>query len=444
MTKLLTAFRCRCWCFHQQPALLTAITLLFSITAFAQTSPKVNQQRIEERIMELGKIAKDSLGRNYRVAFSQKDIAGRTYFIDLMKKAGLDVHVDAAGNIIGKRNGKDATKKPIAFGSHIDMVPDGGNYDGAVGSIGALEVIETLNQNKIITTHPLQVIIFSDEEGGTVGSRALAGELTSAAFEEKSSSGLTVGAGINAIGGDTNKISEVKINKGDLAAFIELHIEQGGVLEKEKLQIGVVEGIVGIEHWQVTVDGFANHAGTTPMNNRHDALLAAAKFIVAVNETVNGFEGKQVGTVGKIAVEPGAPNVIPGKATMTLELRDLSSEKIAKVFDAIRLKADSIANVSGTAITFKHLNTNLKPALADKKMQQTIVAAATGLGLSYKFLPSGAGHDSQDMGRVTAMGMIFIPSIGGISHSPKEFSTPADMANGANVLLQTVLLLDKQ
>jgi beta-ureidopropionase / N-carbamoyl-L-amino-acid hydrolase len=427
--------------------LLFGLVLFFSFAASGQpnvTTLKVNEQRIEQRIFELAKFGKDSSGKSYRVAYSKADIEGRGYVMGLMKQAGLTVTIDYAGNITGKRKGKDAAKKPIAFGSHIDMVPAGGNYDGCVGSLSAIEVIEVLNQNKIVTTHPLEVIIFCDEEGGTTGSRALAGQLNKAALGEISNSGLTIGEGIKAIGGNPDKINEVKMAQGDLSAFVELHIEQGGILEKEKIQIGVVEGIVGIEHWEVTVEGFANHAGTTPMNNRQDALLAAAKFIIAVNEVVNSYDGRQVGTVGKIAVAPGAPNVIPGKCVMTLELRDLSYEKIMKLYEDIQHKAADIAKASSTTISFKRLNTSATAALTAKKIQDKIVASASQLGMSYKFMQSGAGHDSQEMAFITPVGMIFIPSVGGISHSPKEFSTPADMANGANVLLQTIMKLDQE
>ncbi len=289
---------------------------------FAQV--KVNERRIEQRIMELAKFGKDSLGRNYRVAFSEGDRQGREYYMGLMKAAGLEVSIDYAGNIIGKRKGKDPSKKPIAFGSHIDMVPDGGNYDGVVGSMGALEVMEVLKENNIITEYPLELIIFSNEEGGTIGSMAKAGVLKNDALKVMTSSGLTNYDGIKAIGGNPDSIRLSANNLGDYTAYLELHIEQGGILEQEKLQIGVVEGIVGIAHWEVTVEGFANHAGTTPMNKRQDALLAASKFVIAVNEAVTSFTGRQVGTVGKITVFPGAYNVIPGKVITSLEFRDLS------------------------------------------------------------------------------------------------------------------------
>jgi beta-ureidopropionase / N-carbamoyl-L-amino-acid hydrolase len=406
--------------------------------------PRVNQARIEERIFALAKYGMEANDETQRVAFTQADIDGRNYFIGLMKQAGLEVSIDFAGNIIGKRAGKDPFKKPIVFGSHIDTVPHGGNYDGCYGSVSALEVIDVLNENKIITSHPLEVIIFSNEEGGVVGSSAIAGHLRMEALDEKTNSGLTMREGINAIGGNADRLGEVKRNKGDIKYFLELHIEQGGTLEREKIQIGVVEGIVGLNWWEVTVDGFANHAGTTPMNMRKDALLTASKLVVDINETVNSFEGRHVGTVGKLSVSPGAPNVIPGKVVFTLELRDLSAAKIQQVFTAIEGKAKALAQETGTTITIKPLSIASKPAMADPFIQQTIVASVKDLGYTHLFLPSGAGHDAQEMALLAPMGMIFIPSAGGISHSPKEFSTAVDMANGANVLLRTILKLDRQ
>ncbi|HVE61648.1 MAG TPA: M20 family metallo-hydrolase [Chitinophagaceae bacterium] len=422
-----------------------SLLALLSFISFSQPTIKVNERRIEERIFDLAKFGKDSMGRGYRVGFTKGDREGRAWFIGLMKKAGLDVSVDYGGNIIGKRKGKNPSLKPIAFGSHIDMVPDGGNYDGCVGSVGALEIIEVLNENKFITDHPLEVIIFSNEEGGTIGSMAMAGHLTPEGLKQVSQSGLTMAEGIKAVGGNPDSIRYSVRKKGDIKAFLELHIEQGGILEKENLQIGVVEGIVGIVHWEVTIDGFANHAGTTPMNIRQDALLAASKLIIAVNEVINGVPGKQVGTIGKISALPGAYNVIPGKVILGLEIRDLSSQKIEQLFRAIEKRALTIASTtSGTKITFQRQPNESKPALTDKGLQQKIAASAKALGFTTKFMQSGAGHDAQEMSLLTPVGMIFIPSVGGISHSPKEFSKAVDMANGANVLLHTILKLDKE
>jgi len=404
---------------------------------------KVNGQRIESRIMELAKFGRDENGHGYRVAYTKGDIEGRAWFMDLMKKAGLEPTIDAGGNIIGKRKGKNQSLKPIGFGSHIDMVPDGGNYDGTLGSLSALEVIEVLNENKIVTNHPLEVIIFANEEGGLIGSKAMAGNLTAEGLKQVSQSGLTMAEGIKAIGGNPDNIQSCIRKKGDLHAFLELHIEQGGILEKENLQIGVVEGIVGIMDCEVTIEGVANHAGTTPMNLRQDALLASSKLIIAVNEVINSVPGNQVGTIGKITALPGAYNVVPGLVTLGLEIRDLSSEKIEQMYTEIQKRAASIANDSKTKISFMREASEVKPALTDKSLQQKIDASAKALGLKTKFMQSGAGHDSQQMATLAPVGMIFVPSVGGISHSPKEFTKTEDMAHGANVLLQSLLRVDK-
>ncbi|HEX8659680.1 MAG TPA: Zn-dependent hydrolase [Hymenobacter sp.] len=403
---------------------------------------RVNEQRIVDRIAQLAKFGVDEKGHGYRVAFTKGDLEGRAWFIEQMKRAGLAPTIDAAGNIIGKRKGKNPSLKPIAFGSHIDMVPDGGNYDGPLGAIGALEVIEVLNEHQLLTEHPLEVIVFANEEGGTIGSMALAGGLTPAGLQQKSQSGLTMAEGIKAIGGNPDNIQSCIRKKGDLRAWVELHIEQGGILARENVQIGVVEGIVGIVHWEVAVTGFANHAGTTPMAMRQDALLAASRLVVAVNEAIISVQGNQMGTVGKLALTPNAYNVIPGKVVMGLEIRDLSAEKIEMLFREIEKRAAAIATESNTTIRFERQANASKPALTDKALQQTIAAAAKSLGLSTKLMQSGAGHDSQEIAAIAPVAMIFVPSVGGISHSYQESTKPGDLSNGANVLLQTILAID--
>jgi beta-ureidopropionase / N-carbamoyl-L-amino-acid hydrolase len=430
-------------------SILVCFLTILTFTGFSQTTNngkqiKINQKRIESRIFELAKFGRDSTGKGYRVAYTKGDVEGRLWFIDLMKKAGLDVTIDYAGNIIGKRKGKNPSLKPIGFGSHLDMVPDGGNYDGSLGSLGALEVIESLNENKFVTNHPLEVIVFSNEEGYTIGSSMWIRHYSVEDLKAKTQSGLTIADGIKAIGGNPDSLDQVLKRKGDLVAFIELHIEQGAILEKENIQIGVVTGIVGIEDWNITIEGVANHAGTTPMNMRHDALLSAAKLIIAVNEVITSYEGKQVGTVGKISVQPGAYNVIPGKVVLGMEIRDLSEKKIEQLFHDIEKKADSIATTTGTKISFVQPSKPLEPALTSKSVQSKIENSAKILGLTYKYMQSGAGHDAGDMSFICPMGMIFVPSVGGISHAPQEFTKGIDMANGINVLLQTILALDKE
>ncbi len=419
------------------------LAFLLPAVAMAQVAPKGNPSRMGQRILELGKYGTNPQGGVTRLAYSDADKQGRQYIMSLMKTAGLSVTVDAAANIIGKRAGKKPTLPTIAFGSHIDSVPLGGNFDGDVGVIGALECIELLNEGGVVTDHPLEVIVFADEEGGLTGSTAMVGALKDTDLDHISNSGKTIRQGIVDLGGDVTNLTSVARRKGELAAFLELHIEQGAILYNEKLQIGVVQGIVGIEQWEVTIEGKANHAGTTPMNLRKDAMLEASRFIIAVNEIVRGEQGTQVGTVGRIRAEPGAPNVIPGKVTLSLELRDLSRDKILSVFEKIRARSEKIAEASGVQFNFRSINSNL-PAITDINLQKLIAATAKEQGFSFKSMPSGAGHDSQDMARIAPTGMIFVPSKDGISHSPFEFTSDQDMANGATVLFHTILKLDKQ
>jgi N-carbamoyl-L-amino-acid hydrolase len=402
---------------------------------------EVNGDRIVEHLTALSQFGKNPQGGVSRVAFSDADRQGREYAQGLMRAASLEVSIDAAGNIVGRRPGTDSKLKPLLMGSHIDSVPEGGNFDGDVGSMSAIEVAQTLAEKNHKTRHPLEVLIFADEEGGTIGSHAIGGEITAKQLGFVSSSGKTIRDGIKFIGGDPEKLSGVRRQRGDIAAYLELHIEQGGILDTEKIKIGVVEGIVGITQWEVKIEGFANHAGTTPMNQRRDAMLAAAKFIDAVNRIVTSMPGRQVGTVGKLQAWPGAYNVIPGKVVLGLELRDLDAAKIQMLFQKIRAESSEIAKSTGTTFDFTETNT-IVPAPTDQRLRKLIDETAKSLNLSTKWLPSGAGHDAQEIARIGPVGMIFIPSVAGISHSPKEYSRPEDIANGANVLLHMLLKLD--
>jgi N-carbamoyl-L-amino-acid hydrolase len=406
-----------------------------------QPDLRVNGDRINAHLTALSEFGKNPQGGVSRVAYSEADRAARATVMDWMRAAKLNPTIDVAGNIIGRRAGRDSSLKPLLFGSHIDSVPEGGNYDGDVGSMSAIEVAQTLAEHNMVTRHPIEVVIWQNEEGGLFGSRAVSGQLTAAELKTVSSSGKTVEQGIAFIGGDPSKLDQAKRRKGDIAGYFELHIEQGGTLDSAKLDIGVVEGIVGIKQWEVTVTGFQNHAGTTAMNNRHDALLSAARFVEMVNRVVTSVPGRQVGTVGRIQAFPGAPNVISGKVVCTLELRDLDDKKIDTLYARIREEATKIGNQNGTQFAFAELHVNVS-APSDPKMRAFITDAAKGFGLSSRAMPSGAGHDAQAMATLAPMGMIFIPSIGGISHSPKEFSRPADIVNGANVLLRAVIAAD--
>ena len=404
---------------------------------------RVNAERLQERIDRLARIGGTPQGVT-RLAFTEADLRGREYVTRLMQDAGLEVRVDDAGNLSGRRPGRSRGRPSIVLGSHIDTVPLAGAYDGVLGVMAAIECVQVLEEHGIRTRHPLEVIVFANEEGGMTGSRALSGRLNAQALDESSRSGMSIRQGIAALGGDAGRISRAIRRPGEVRAYLELHIEQGGSLESEGTDIGIVEGFVGIRWWDVTVKGVANHAGTTPMNARRDALLAAAKLVIAVHQAARSLPGRQVATVGRITAEPGAPNVIPGRVELSLELRDLAGPKLDQLFQEIRRQARLIGQETKTGIEFKEIDIGVEPTLTDPKLQEVIREAAEAMGLSYARLPSGAAHDAQNMARIAPSALIFVPSVGGISHSPREYTRPRDVANGANLLLQTLIRLDRQ
>ncbi len=403
--------------------------------------PRVNGERLHTHLQALAEFGKMPGGGCNRVAFSQADLDGREFVVDLMRTAGLDVRVDTAGNIIGRRAGSAPGLPPIMSGSHTDSVPTGGNFDGALGSLAAIEVAQTLTEQGLTTQHPIEVVVFQNEEGGKTGSRAMIGKITEQDLAQTTHSGKTIREGIEFIGGDPSRLEEAVRVVGDVAAFIELHIEQGAVLENAGITIGVVEGIVGIKRWKVTVEGAANHAGTTPMDARHDALLTAARFVELVNRVVTTEPGTHVGTVGQIEAFPGAPNVVPGRVELSLEIRDLSMAKVDRLFEAINNSSVSLGTENGTTVTSEQYYES-EGAPTDESISSTIDESADALGLTHMRMPSGAGHDAQSLAQIAPIGMVFIPSEGGISHSPLEYSKHDDVVAGANVLLGAVLKLD--
>jgi beta-ureidopropionase / N-carbamoyl-L-amino-acid hydrolase len=406
---------------------------------------RINPDRLRENLEGLSVYGRPEGGTFAdgvtRDGFSDACVAGRNYAMQLMRGFGMEPHVDPASNIFGSRAGSDQSLKPILFGSHIDSVPSGGNFDGDLGSMSAIEVMHTLKEHGVTTRHPLQMVIWTDEENTFAGSGSAAGVLQSSDLS-RVRNGISLADGLRKLGGDPTRLAEARLSPGAFHCYLELHIEQGGILDKANVPIGVVEGIVSIDEYDVEIRGFANHAGTTPMKERHNALLAAAKLIEAVQEVVTREPGRQVGTVGRLQVFPNAPNVVPGLVKHSIELRDLSAETIARLGTEIQKRAQEIARDTGTEIIMEKVE-HAAPAVADLEMQAKIEAAATELGLKTMHLPSGAGHDAQMMAKIGPIGMIFVPSVDGISHSPKEFSRWQDCANGANVLLQTILLIDR-
>lgn len=407
---------------------------------------RTNAARLRERLDALSVFGRPAGGDFSsgvsRVAYSDADVAGRAYITRLMQGGGLNPRVDAAGNLFGRRAGTDANAAPVLFGSHIDSVPNGGNFDGDLGTLGAIEVIETLNAARVTTRRALEVVVWANEEGvafnnGLDGSRAVAGHVEPGELD-KVWNGMKKSDALRKIGGDPAKLESARLRSGAFHCYLELHIEQGGSLEEAGIPIGVVDGIVGIDRYDVEIRGFANHAGTTAMANRRDALVAASHLTLAVDEIVRREPGRQVGTVGQLNVTPNAPNVVPGLVKLTVELRDLDSAKVARLAGQVRERARQIAAQTRTEIEMRPASHH-EPALATPEVQKAIEAAAAKLGLSTRHLPSGAGHDAQMMSTLGPMGMIFVPSVGGISHAPRELTKWEDCARGADVLLHTVL-----
>ena len=428
--------------FLQRSAALAAAPMLGAWPrGFTRAPLRVDGARLNDALARFSSVGRTATGIN-RVAYSEADLAGRAFTLDLYRQAGLAPRVDAAGNIYARLPGTDRAAKPILIGSHVDSVTDGGNFDGPLGSFAAIEVARSLGEQRVRLRHPLDVVVWSNEEGGTIGSKSAVGMIGPADLEKVARSGKTIREGIALVGGDPARLDTAVLKKGDVACYLELHIEQGGLLEQAGVNIGVVEGIVGLRWFEVTITGFANHAGTTPMDQRHDAMLAAARFTVAVNEAVRGEPGRQVATVGRITASPNTTNVIPGSVVLTVDLRDLDAAKVERFTERFEALGREIGGATGTTFAFKRL-VDSAPAMADARVMGWIDASAQALGLSRQRMPSGAGHDAQEIAHVAPMGMIFVPSVGGISHSPRELTKAEDVVNGANVLLNAVIAADR-
>ncbi len=418
----------------------------FAVAPFLSFTPKraplrVNGARLNGWLARFDAIGRTAGGIN-RVAYSEADLAGRTFTLGLFRDAGLTPRIDAAGNIFGRLAGTDPSLAPILIGSHVDSVTDGGNFDGPVGSFGAIEVARSLHEQGVRLRRSVDVVVWQNEEGGTIGSKLAIGALTDADLDKVARSGRTIREGIGLVGGDVARLREAVKRRGDFHCYIELHIEQGGLLERGGVQIGVVEGIVGLRWFEVTIDGFSNHAGTTPMDQRKDAMLAAAKFTVAVNDAIRSESGRQVATVGRLNATPNTTNVIPSRVVLTVDLRDLDRAKLERFTSVFEQLGREIGTATGTTFGFQRLVDSV-PAMSDARVMGWIDASAVALGLSRQRMASGAGHDAQEIAHIAPMGMIFVPSVGGISHSPREFTKAGDVANGADVLLNAVVAADR-
>jgi N-carbamoyl-L-amino-acid hydrolase len=408
--------------------------------------PRVDGERLVAHVRELSRIGATGSGGVSRLAFTPADVEGRELAKSWMAEAGLDPVIDPALNLIGRRGGTRPGAKALVLGSHLDTVVEGGAYDGAYGVLAAIEVAATLRERGVELAHPLAVVAFNDEEGafrtrGMWGAHAIAGALGPDDLTATDERGIPVAELLGEAGGDPDRVlAEAPWPPESIAAYLELHVEQGPVLERAGVPIGVVEAVTGRVNADVVVHGEANHAGATPMSERRDALLAAAQVILAV-PGLTGADGVRVATTGTVVVEPGAWNVVPGRVRLGVELRDVSDEAIERGLDRLAAEAGAIAGATGTRIEVVR-GPGVLAAPCDPGLRDLIGAAADGLGLPAMTLPSGAGHDAQVIAAIAPIGMIFVPSRAGISHAPGEFTEPEDLVNGANVLLRTLLARD--
>ena len=410
------------------------------------TNLPVDPARIAEVIDGLARLTDP--GRPYtRRAFTALFPAGRAFLLEKFRAAGLQTRIDAAGNLIGRRAGRKPGSGTIMLGSHSDTVPDGGRYDGIAGVAVALEVARALADKGIALDHDLEVVDFLAEEVSIfgvscIGSRGMAGVLPED-WLSRDSDGLTLEQGIRDAGGDPARI--VAEARRDIAAFLELHIEQGPVLEGEKLDIGVVTAIAGITRIEIVVEGRADHAGTTPMGRRADALAAAARLVTGIEalaKSLSDGPGHFTATVGEFSIEPNAANVVPSRARLLIDARAEERTAMDLFAASVDQLAEQVARETGTAIAPPRRISDNMPTPGDPLVLDVLDAACDAAGASHRRMASGAGHDTAFMAKVTRAAMIFVPCLGGRSHAPEEFAETDDIALGAAVLFDAVIQLD--
>jgi len=403
--------------------------------------PKINTERFQDDFDALAQIGSTGDGGVNRPALSQAGIEARRWWIARAAEAGLETRIDGAGNHSAILRSPDPGARTLLLGSHTDSVPSGGRFDGALGVIAALEVLRTVRDADISLPVHLEAIDFTDEEGthvGLIGSAALAGQLTAKSLENPRGGRALWEASLARAGLAEVGILSARRDPKSLAGYLELHIEQGPRLFNSGIDIGVVSGIVGIKSYRVEYRGEANHAGTTPMDARRDASLGASAFVLAARDLVmKNFPGCVV-NVGQMAFKPGAFNIIPGYAELSLEFRAPEVERLAQLEAALVHLAERTGAQYGLVCAIEPAGM-CAPAPMSERAQRAIIAAAESLGLSYATLPSGAGHDAMMLAPLTNAGMTFVSSRGGISHSPLEFTEWRDCVNGANVLLRAAL-----
>jgi beta-ureidopropionase / N-carbamoyl-L-amino-acid hydrolase len=409
----------------------------------------LDADRLWDDIMALAEITDPD--RPYtRRSFSPRFLEGRIWLHKRFLEAGLSTRIDTAGNLIGRRDGSDPTLGAIAIGSHSDTVPSGGRFDGIAGVATGLEVVRALNDSGTVLAHAIEVIDFLAEEPSEyglscVGSRGMTGALGDTMLDLAAPGGETLRSALQRVGADPARLAEAV--RGDIQAFLELHIEQGRVLESRSLDVGIVTSIVGIRRLEVVFEGSADHAGTTPLDLRRDALVAGAATVTSVQRLAHtlGSEGKGyfVATVGVLDVEPSASNIVPARCRLIIDARTTNPAATARFVDAIERETATHADAARVErISFKTLSDG-PPVACDTGLQAALRESASRLGLVQADLPSGAGHDAAFMSRICPSAMVFVPCRQGRSHTPEEWADREAIAAGAAVVLEAVKSLDR-
>lgn len=410
---------------------------------------EINGERLWRRVEQLAAFTEPQ--RPYtRRAFTELHSQSRAWLREQFEEAGLAVAVDAGGNLIGRLPGADPSLKPILTGSHTDTVPEGGRFDGIAGVLAGLEAAQALTEDGAQMRHPFEVVDFLSEEPSDygvscVGSRAMAGKLTPEMLAQTAPDQSKLSDAIDQVGGQPVRLNQPIRNTDDIAGFFELHIEQGPVLETEGLDIGIVTDIVGIRRLGLVVKGAADHAGTTPMQLRRDALVGAAGIVAWVNDYARrGSDGQTylVGTVGRLEVFPNGANVVPGEVRMTVEMRSNSEAKVEAFADDLSAFAETTCAELGLTLESAMLSAST-PMSCHPSVQAAIEQACRERGASCKYMASGAGHDAAYMDGLGPSGMIFIPCLGGRSHCPEEWASAEQLALGTQVLLDAMLIFDR-
>lgn len=403
---------------------------------------KINLERVKRDIEELGKFNASPGNGVTRLAFSKEDKMARAYIREEMEKLGLQIWEDGYSNLFGRREGKNPDLGVIMIGSHFDTVKNGGLFDGVAGLVAALETLRVLEENNIANDHPIELVAMNDEEGVRFGaavsnSRAMAGLISEEDLDKsRDEDGISLREAMVEFGIKPD-LEDAKRKKESLKAFIELHIEQGPVLEDEKKDLGLVEAIVGLDRYKVKITGKAGHAGTTPMDGRKDALILASKLILAIEEMAKDIGGGTVATVGELKTHPNAANVIPGYVEFTVDARSIDVKDTEELFRKLKDEADTIGKSSGLEVEVtKELH--IPPVAMSEKIIDLMEEKVKELGHSYMRMNSGAGHDAMIMAGLTSSGLIFVPSKDGLSHHPDEWTDYEDLEKGIELMLGLV------